>query len=305
MTSVAIRTENLSKAYKKSLAVDSINININKGEIFGFVGPNGAGKTTTIGMLTGMIVPTSGRCFINDIEVAKHPIEVKRIIGYMPDGFGFYAHMNARRNLKYFARLYGIEGAAAEAKITSLLKTVGMEKVDKPTGTYSRGMRQRLGLARALINDPEIIFLDEPTIGVDPEGVVQFRNVIKEQAEAGKTIFFSSHILSEVQHICNTVCIISHGKIMAQGTLDEVKAKMRGEKEYKIMVRVIGTMPKLTHPLITDAVYHNGSAVIKAKTDIRDEIAVELVTGKAQLTELRIEEETLEDVFMETVYKGV
>ena len=182
---------------------------------------------------------------------------------------------------------------------------MGLTKVDKPTGTYSRGMRQRLGLARALINDPQIIFLDEPTIGVDPEGVVQFRKVIKEQADAGKTIFFSSHILTELEHICNTVCIISHGKIMAQGTLDEVKTMMRGEKEYRIIVKVLGTMPKLTHPLITDAVYHNGSAVIKAKTDIRDEIAVELVMGKARLTELRMEEESLEDVFMETSTRGL
>jgi ABC-2 type transport system ATP-binding protein len=303
--SVAIKTENLTKVYKKARAVDSINIEVRKGSVCGFVGPNGAGKTTTIGMLTGMIEPSGGRCFVNDIEVARHPIEVKRVIGYMPDGFGFYAHMNATRNLKYFARLYGIEGAAAEAKIRTLLETVGLTKVDKPTGTYSRGMRQRLGLARSLINDPEVIFLDEPTIGVDPEGVVQFRKVIKEQADAGKTIFFSSHILTELEHICNTVCIISHGKIMAQGTLDEVKTKMRGEREFKIHVKVIGTMPKLTHPLITDAVYHNGSAVLKAKTDIRDEIAVELVMGKARLTELRIEEESLEDVFMETVYKGV
>jgi ABC-2 type transport system ATP-binding protein len=303
--SVAIKTENLTKVYKKARAVDSINIDVRKGSVCGFVGPNGAGKTTTIGMLTGMIEPSGGRCFVNDIEVARHPIEVKRVIGYMPDGFGFYAHMNATRNLKYFARLYGIEGAAAEAKIRTLLETVGLTKVDKPTGTYSRGMRQRLGLARSLINDPEVIFLDEPTIGVDPEGVVQFRKVIKEQADAGKTIFFSSHILTELEHICNTVCIISHGKIMAQGTLDEVKTKMRGEREFKIHVKVIGTMPKLTHPLITDAVYHNGSAVLKAKTDIRDEIAVELVMGKARLTELRIEEESLEDVFMETVYKGV
>jgi ABC-2 type transport system ATP-binding protein len=302
--SVAIKTENLTKVYKKARAVDSINIEVRKGSVCGFVGPNGAGKTTTIGMLTGMIEPSGGRCFVNDIEVARHPIEVKRVIGYMPDGFGFYAHMNATRNLKYFARLYGIEGAAAEAKIRTLLETVGLTKVDKPTGTYSRGMRQRLGLARSLINDPEVIFLDEPTIGVDPEGVVQFRKVIKEQADAGKTIFFSSHILTELEHICNTVCIISHGKIMAQGTLDEVKTKMRGEREFKIHVKVIGTMPKLTHPLITDAVYHNGSAVLKAKTDIRDEIAVELVMGKARLTELRIEEESLEDVFMETVYKG-
>jgi ABC-2 type transport system ATP-binding protein len=303
--SLAIKTENLTKVYKKTKAVDSINISVDKGDICGFVGPNGAGKTTTIGMLTGLVEPSAGRCFVNDLEVTKHPIEVKKTIGYLPDGFGFYAHMNATRNMKYFARLYGYEGKEADAKIAALIERVGLAKVDKPTGAYSRGMRQRLGLARALINDPQIIFLDEPTIGMDPEGVVQFRSIIREQADASKTVFFSSHILSEVQHICNTICIISRGQIVTQGTLEEVKARMSRNKEFKIIVKVIGTMPKLTNPQITDAVYNDGSAVIKAKTDIRDEIAIELITGKAQLTELRIEEETLEDVFMETVYKGV
>ena len=303
--SLAIKTENLTKVYKKTKAVDSINISVNKGDICGFVGPNGAGKTTTIGMLTGLIEPSEGRCFVNDLEVTKHPIEVKRTIGYLPDGFGFYAHMNASRNLKYFARLYGIEGKEGEAKIDSLIEQVGLAKVDKPTGTYSRGMRQRLGLARALLNDPEIIFLDEPTIGVDPEGMVQFRNIIKEQAAAGKTIFFSSHVLSEVQHICNTVCIISRGKIVTQGTLDEVKTKMRGEKEFRIIIKVKGEMPRLANPQITDATYSDGSAIVKAPTDIRDEIAFELVRNGVRLLELRMEEESLEDVFLETVYKGV
>ena len=256
-------------------------------------------------MLTGLIEPTEGQCFVNGFHVARHPIEVKKTIGYLPDGFGFYAHMDATRNLKYFARLYGIEGAAAETKIASLIETVGLAKVDKPTGAYSRGMRQRLGLARALINDPEVIFLDEPTIGVDPEGMVHFRNIIKEQAAAGKTIFFSSHVLSEVQHICNTVCIISKGKIVSQGTLDEVKAKMRGEKEFRIIVKVKGEMPRLTNAQITDAAYNDGSAIIRTRSDIRDEIAVELVRSGARLIELRMEEESLEDIFLETVYKGV
>ena len=303
--SVAIKTENLSKIYKNAKAVDAINIEINRGDVCGFVGPNGAGKTTTIGMLTGLVEPSSGRCFVNGLEVAKHPIEVKKIIGYLPDGFGFYAHMNATRNLKYYAKLYGIEDQDADGRIAALIERVGLAKVDKPTGAYSRGMRQRLGLARALLNDPEIIILDEPTIGVDPEGMAQFRNIIKEQAAAGKTIFFSSHVLSEVQHICNTLCIISRGCIVTQGTLDDVKAKIRGEEEFTIIVKVRGQMPRLANPQITDARYKNGSAILKAPADIRDEIAVELVRGGARLLELRMEEESLEDVFLETVYKGV
>ena len=137
--SVAIKTENLTKVYKKAKAVDSINIEVKKGDVCGFVGPNGAGKTTTIGMLTGMIEPSEGRCFVNDIEVTKHPIEVKRVIGYMPDGFGFYGHMNATRNLKYFARLYGIEGAAAEAKISVPARNSGPDEGRQAHGHIFQG----------------------------------------------------------------------------------------------------------------------------------------------------------------------
>ena len=193
-----IKTENLTKAYRGTKAVDSINVNIAKGQVCGFVGPNGAGKTTTIGMMTGLIEPTNGKCFVKDLEVSRHPLEVKKIIGYLPDGFGFYAHMTAAQNLKYFSKLYGLSDADANARIAELLDYVGLANVTKRTGAYSKGMKQRLGLARVLLNDPEVIFLDEPTNGLDPEGVMQFRKVIKDQTAKGKTIFFSSHILDEV-----------------------------------------------------------------------------------------------------------
>ena len=274
--SVAIKTENLTKIYKKFKAVDAINIEVRKGDICGFVGPNGAGKTTTIGMLTGLVEPSAGRCFVNDLEVTAYPIEVKRKIGYLPDGFGFYAHMDAVRNMKYFARLYGLEGKEAETKIASLIEQVGLKQVDKPTGAYSRGMRQRLGLARAFINQSRrSSSWTSRRSAWTRKAWCSSGASSKSRLRAGKTIFFSSHVLSEVQHICNTVCIISRGKIVAQGNLDEVKTKLRGGKEFKIFVKVIGTMPRLTNPLITDAVYDDGTAVIKSQSDIRDEIAFE------------------------------
>jgi ABC-2 type transport system ATP-binding protein len=299
-----IRTENLTKVYSGVKAVDSINVKVEKGQVCGFVGPNGAGKTTTIGMLVGLIEPTSGKCFVNDIEVSRNPLEVKRIIGYLPDGFGFYAHMTGAQNLKYFSKFYGLKDADANARIVELLGEVGLANVDKKVGAYSRGMKQRLGLARALLNDPEVIFLDEPTNGLDPEGVIQFRKVIKGQAAKGKTIFFSSHILDEVQHVCNTICIISKGRIMAQGMLEDVKKHMRKGPRFSIIVKVDKAMPKLIHPDIIDASYNDGSATIKAGSDIRDFIFDEVVRNGLRIREMKLEEETLEDVFLETVYSG-
>jgi ABC-2 type transport system ATP-binding protein len=302
MSDHPIRTESLTKVYDGVKAVDSLDLTVDKGQVFGFLGPNGAGKTTTIGMLVGLIEPTSGKCFINDLEVTKKPMEVKRITGYLPDGVGFYASLTARQNLKYFSKLYEMKGA--DARIAELLGYVGLGGVEKPVGAYSRGMKQRLGLAQALLNDPEVIFLDEPTNGLDPQGVIQFRSIIREQASKGKTIFFSSHVLEEVQHVCSTIGIISKGGMIAQGTPEEFRTMYR-DGTVRIRVKVAGSMPRLADSRILDAAYSDGSAVIKASADIRDDISRELTREGLVIRELAIVEETLEDVFLKTVYGGI
>jgi len=181
---------------------------------------------------------------------------------------------------------------------------VGLGGVEKPVGAYSRGMKQRLGLAQALLNDPQIIFLDEPTNGLDPQGVIQFRNIIREQSGLGKTIFFSSHILEEVQHVCSTIGILSRGKIIAQGTPEEIR-RLHKNEAVRIRVQVLGAMPQLSDARIIDAAYHDGGATITASQDIRDDISRTLAGKGFVIRELAIEEETLEDVFLETVYGGV
>jgi ABC-2 type transport system ATP-binding protein len=300
-----IKTESLTKVYDGVRAVDSLDLTLDKGEVFGFIGPNGAGKTTTIGMMVGLIEPTSGRCLINGKDVTRNPIEAKRITGYLPDGVGFYGNLNGYQNLKFFSKIYGMADAKADGRIKELLKYVGLEGVSKPVGAYSRGMKQRLGLAQALLNDPEIVFLDEPTSGLDPQGVYQFRNIIRELAKDGKTVFFSSHILNEVKTICNTIGIISQGKIIAKGTPAEVRHAMSKDEGVTIVARVMGDMPKLTDPRITAASYdNNGGATVKAAEDIRDSIADELFRQGLRIRELRTEERSLEDIFLETVYGG-
>ena len=298
-----VKVEKLTKAYGNDIVVDSVDMTINKGEVFGFLGPNGAGKTTTIGMMVGLIEPTAGKCYIKGIDVTRKPMEAKRIIGYLPDGIGFYQGLTARQNLEYFAKLYEMKDAGA--RITHLLEYVGLSGVDKPAGGFSRGMKQRLGLAAALLNDPEVIIMDEPTNGLDPGGVIQFRNIIADQAKAGKTILFSSHILEEVQHVCTTVGIISSGRMIARGTVEDVKRQMSGGDDVTIILRTMEHMPHLEDPRIIDAVYNDGSAVVRARSDIRDDISIELLKKGIHVRELRLKEESLEDVFLRTVYGGV
>ena len=299
-----IRTVDLTKAYDGVKAVDSLNLSVEDGDVFGFLGHNGSGKTTTMGMMIGEIEPTSGQCFIKDIDVLRHPLEVKKIIGYMPDGLGFYDNLNARQNLKFFSQFYDISSDKADRRIEELLEYVGLKDVDKKTGGYSKGMKQRLGLAQALLNDPDVILMDEPTNGLDPQGVIQVRNIILDLSKQGKTIFFSSHILEEVRHVCKTVGIITKGKLIARGTLDEVRNKMRKEDAVTIVVKSSGAIPKLTDPGIIDASYVDGTAVIHAKSDIRERISDELVRNNVHIKELRMEEASLEDIFLTTVYGG-
>lgn len=160
MVESMIIAENLTKTYSGIKVVDSVNFSVNKGDIFGFIGPNGAGKTTTIGMMVGMIEPTAGRCYIDELDVTRYPLLAKKRIGYLPESMGFYTNLTGRQNLKYFSKFYGMENAKANIRITGLLDYVGLGQTDKPVEQYSKGMNQRLGIAHALLNDPDVLFLD-------------------------------------------------------------------------------------------------------------------------------------------------
>ena len=300
-----IRTENLTKVYNGVRAVDSVSLNVGKGEVFGFLGPNGSGKTTTIGMIVGLIEPSEGKCFINEVEVTRNPLEAKKITGYLPDGIGFYPTLTAKQNLKYFSKFYGLSDSEADKRIDELLEYVGLKGVTTQAGGFSRGMRQRLGLAQALINDPQVLFMDEPTNGLDPQGVAQFRHIISDLAGRGKTIFFSSHILSEVQLVCKNIGVISKGKLIASGTTDEVRRKLQKDNLVTIVVKVAGKLPELKTPGIVEVSYNCSSATIRARADIRDDISGELFRQGLHVCELKVIERSLEDVFLDTVYGSV
>jgi ABC-2 type transport system ATP-binding protein len=220
----------LTRRYGNFTAVDGLDLAIRPGEVFGLLGPNGAGKTTTVLMLLGLSEPSAGFARVVGLDPAREPLQVKRLVGYLPDSVGFYGGMSGRENLRYTARLNGLPRSVAEQRIDSLLHDVRLtEPADRKVETYSRGMRQRLGIADALVKDPTVLMLDEPTIAIDPAGVDEILGLLRRLvAERNLTILLSSHLLGQVQSICDRLAFFSAGKIVAQGRLEDLRNRAGG-----------------------------------------------------------------------------
>jgi ABC-2 type transport system ATP-binding protein len=235
-----IELAGLTKKYGTFTAVDSLNLTIQKGEIFGLLGPNGAGKSTTILMMLGLTEPTSGSVKVCGLNPVADPISVKKRVGYLPEDVGFYFSRNGFENLMFTARLNSLSGTEAKEKVMQLLERVGLsDSAGKNTGKYSRGMLQRLGLADVLIKDPEVIILDEPTLGIDPTGVRAFLElIVKLSREDGITVLFSSHDLHQVQQVCDRVGIFVHGRLLAEGNIDALSKKLFNSSPYVIEVGI-------------------------------------------------------------------
>ena len=232
-----IITRRLSKRYGELVAVDNLDLEIRAGEIFGLLGQNGAGKTTTILMLLGLTEPSAGIARVAGFDPTRKPLEVKRRVGYLPDNVGFYDGMTGRENLRYTARLNGIYGPEAEAAIDEVLEQVGMTaRADTNTDTYSRGMLQRLGIADALVKDPSVLILDEPTTAIDPLGVVEILDMLRSLVrDRGLAVLLSSHLLAQVQSVCDRVGIFASGKLIGVGTVPELAGQF-GEGTTRIEV---------------------------------------------------------------------
>lgn len=239
MNDSIISLNQVTKVYDEQKAVDELSLSIQEGEIFGLLGPNGAGKSTTILMMLGLIEPTSGSIQINGIDPVREPIEVKKRVGYLPDHPGFYPQMTGFENLLYTASLNGYSKQKAVKLATELLEQVGLkEAANKKTGKYSRGMKQRLGIADVLIKEPEIIILDEPTLGIDPEGVRELLDFIHQlNQERGITILLSSHQLHQVQKICDRVGIFVKGKLLALGNMEQLVRQLFSESSYIVQTK--------------------------------------------------------------------
>jgi len=225
---VVLATHELTKSFGGALAVDRLSLSVRRGDVFGFLGPNGAGKTTTIRMICGLIYPTSGYAEVLDHQVPRDKEEALRHIGGFVEVPAFYGNMSARKNLRLMG---GLNGKIEEARVDEVLDIVGLqERADSKVGDYSHGMKQRLGIANALINKPELVILDEPTSGLDPQGMKDVRELVRELGAGGTTVFLSSHLLNEVEQVCNRAAIIDKGRVVVEGPVSELRPEHQAVK---------------------------------------------------------------------------
>jgi len=317
MSDHIIEMVELTKKYGTFTAVDHLSLNIRKGEIFGLLGPNGAGKSTSILMMLGLTEPSSGNVFVCGINSTINPIEVKQRVGYLPEDVGFYDERTGLENLMYTARLNGIDDKTAKEKALQLMKQVGLPDVEnKKTGKYSRGMRQRLGLADVLIKDPEVIILDEPTSGIDPKGVHEFLEMIALLSKAeGLTVLFSSHNLHQVQQVCDRVGLFVNGKLLAQGDIHSLSRQLFSGSpwvtEVKITAGSAGKASQVAEPAgiewlgsvlkpvegIEKITRTHDNYIIECSRDVSATIARKIIESGAELDYLNRKEYGLDDIY--------
>jgi ABC-2 type transport system ATP-binding protein len=299
-----IETNDLVKNYGKFTAVDKLNLRVEEGEVFGFLGPNGAGKTTTILMLLGLTEPTSGTALISGFDPTREPLKVKRITGYLPEKVGFYEDLTATENLDYTAALNGLSREVASSKIKALLDMVGLsEMAEHKVGTLSHGMKQRLGIADVMIKDPKVAFFDEPTSGIDPEGIEQVLAIIKNMAKQKVTIVLSSHQLHQVQQICTRVGIMSKGRLVAEGSVDQLGREKLGGGKFRIEVQVSEPTSKLLKSIkkikgVANVESSGDLLLVSCDKDLRPQVARAVVDSDSLLVQMRIEEYGLDEIYM-------
>ncbi|MGD2023240.1 MAG: ATP-binding cassette domain-containing protein [Desulfobacterales bacterium] len=305
-----ILVENLTKYFHSLCAVDQINFDIQKGEILGLLGPNGAGKTTTLRMLTGYLRPSSGNIRIKDLSIDKDTLEIKKILGYLPESAPLYHDMLVFDYLNYVAAIRQINGKKKMSRIRHLADLCGINEVmHQPIGELSKGYKQRVGLAHAMMNDPEVLVLDEPTSGLDPNQIVEIRKIIKEIGKE-KTIILSTHILSEAEATCDRIVIISQGKIVADGSAENLKQSTRGKNIMKLSVQNadfqtvhetlmgIKELDDVTRISETDGIL-SISLSYRSKADLRPKVYSKIKETNWVLLEFHQETQSLENIFRE------
>lgn len=301
---MSIKTINLTKYYGKSLAIDNINLDIDKGQIVGFIGPNGAGKSTTIKILAGYLEPTSGEVFINGIDIKKRPIEAKKQIGYLPENNPLYTEMYVKEYLEFWAKIHKINNI--KSKVEEIIEKTGLTKeAHKKISYLSKGYKQRVGLAAALIHEPDILILDEPTTGLDPNQIIEIRNLIAELGKE-KTVILSTHIMQEVEAICQRVIIINNGKII----VDEKTESISNSYEIKTQVFVIefeqpfnSSRFKEIDEIKNIAKINDNCYIIESTIDVRKTLFNLAVKYNNSILSLQKKEKSLEEIFHELTKK--
>jgi len=308
---MSIKVNNLTKYYGDYLAVDNISFEAKKGEILGFLGPNGAGKSTTMKIITTYLPPTSGTIEVDGFDVEEKSLEVRKKLGYLPELNPLYYDMSPVDYLDFVAKLDGIPAADIKKRREEMIKVCGLDSVrHKDIGTLSKGFKQRVGLAQAMINNPDVLILDEPTSGLDPNQIIEIRNLIKKLGKE-KTVVLSTHILSEVTATCNRVIIINKGKIVADGTPEELQAKSKGQSVVTLEVKnncdkneLSGALKDIRSVNKVEFVKDTGDSFLfniygEKGADLREVISNKVTQQKATVLSMQTKQSSLEDIFRE------
>jgi len=320
MAEKSIDIKGLTKKYGDHIAVNNLNLSIEKGEIFGLLGPNGAGKSTTILMLLGLTEVDSGSVKVCGIDSSRYPLEVKRKVGYLPEDVGFYNDYSGLQNLMYIARLNDIPEEEAKRAALEILQEVGLEDVkDSKVASYSRGMRQRLGLADVLIKNPEVIILDEPTLGLDPEGVKKFLQlIVRLSRKKGITVLFSSHHLHQIQQVCDRVGIFVKGKMLAEGKISSLAQQLFSKNAFTLeggissveqYVKPSLSIKELVHkmnaiPEVAHVEFEENRFVVESNKDVSAELSRLVVQSGYGLNFLSKKEYRLDDIYYQYFQEG-
>jgi ABC-2 type transport system ATP-binding protein len=293
-----IKTSGLSKRFTGMQAVKDLNLEINRGEVFGFLGPNGSGKSTTIGMILGLVRPTAGTVELFGQETGQNLPTLLTRVGAMVENSPFYPNLSARDNLEVFARTLG---GISPARIDELLELVGLSaRAKSKTRTFSLGMKQRLGIAIALLNDPELLILDEPTNGLDPSGIIEIRELIQDLGKQGKTIFLSSHLLHEVEQVCDHIAIIRKGKVVAQGSAKEL---LKRGKTLRLRVSDTQAAIALLKGMewVASAEIDGDYVIVETPPEKYADVNGLLVRGGVRVSEMKPSESSLEEFFLDAI----
>ena len=305
-----LKIKDLNKSYGKFKALDNLNLEIEKGELFGFVGPNGAGKTTTMRIVSGLLSADSGEVQVDGIDALKNPQKIKEKIGYMPDFFGVYDNLKALEYMEFYASIYGITGREATKLCYELMELVNLsDKADSYVDGLSRGMKQRLCLARSLVHNPELLILDEPASGLDPRARFEMKEILRNLSSMGKTIIISSHILPELAEMCSSIGIIEHGSMVVKGQVGEIMRKMTTSNPL-VMEVVEGQEQAVRilkeNPLVENISIRENSISMGFKGERKEEaeLLASLIRGNVLISSFVREEGNLEALFMQLTEKS-
>ncbi len=310
-----LEVRNLVKTFGNFNAVDGLSFSLAPGRIYAFVGPNGAGKTTTMRMIATLEEPTSGEIYVDGLSIFEHPYEIRRLLGYMPDHYGTYPDLTIRDYLEFYARAYGLDTSIRASRIDRIMEFTGLNKIDgKRVDTLSKGMMQRLNMGRGLLNDPKVLILDEPAAGLDPRARVELRYLLKQLADQGKTIFVSSHILTELAEMCDEMLIIDRGRQVSFGTVETIQSAMM--EAVEISVKLHGTPDDtarleqwlLERASVSDVLVREGQALSFSFAHDKSHVPAllkEIIQAGFPVLEFKPVMLSMEDVFMQITQSDI